>query len=150
MPIPSGMPTPVNTRRTPKTSRAPLTSEMIAAIGPPRYSVMAFQLTATVATSPTAPAAISPMPIGSATPVRVRMMPSTSNALLTSAVIAPMGPCKAVWIVSQFAATDVASPIAPAIIRPRPIGTFAPLKASTAPRTSRDAESIAVTAPIGP
>ena len=50
----------------------------------------------------------------------------------------------------QFGAIDVARPIPPAIKRPMPRGTFAPLNARIAPRTISAPLTNAVTAPIGP
>ena len=119
-------------------------------MGPPSRFVIVSQFAITVAARPAAPAISNPIPRGSATPLNTKTAPITNSALLTTATTPPIAPCSKVLIVSQFAATVVASPIAPATISPKPSGTLAPLNAKIAPKTNNAPESRPTTAPTGP
>ena len=149
-PIPSGMFAPLNARIAPTARSAPLTTAVTAPIGPFKAFEIVPQLIAITAANPTAPATIRPMPSGIFAPENVRIAPMASRAVLSSAVITPIGPCKASTIAFQFAATVAAIPTAPASISPMPSGMLAPEKTRIAPITSSAPLMIAVIRPTCP
>ena len=149
-PKPSGIAAPVKISITPRTSRAALTSAVIAPIGPCKRLVNVSQFAATVIARPDAPRIRSPIPRGSAAPEKARIAPRAKRAALTIPTTNPIGPSSVVWIVSQFAATDVARPAAPRISIPIPKGIFAPEKVIIAPIARSAALTIPTTAPTGP
>ena len=83
-------------------------------------------------------------------PENNRIAPISRSAKLIIAVTMPRGPCKSALIVSQFAATAVAKPIAPATMSAKPRGMLAPENRIIAPIASKAADKMPVTATIGP
>ena len=85
---------------------------------------------------PAAPIAIRPIPMGRL-PLRARITPSASAAPDATRKIALRTVLILLFSISQLRAAAAPIETAPAIIKPIPSGTFAPLNASRAPTASR-------------
>ena len=147
-PIPIGSPTPVTHRMIPSTRSAAPTAIPSSFKKPLTFSTRKFQLREAVAAKPTAPAAISPIPSGVATPVRARISPIPIKAPLTSATIAIIFSFTVPVRLSHLRATADTSDTAPAAISAIPRGVATPEKARIRPRAIKAPPTIAVMSAI--
>ena len=131
--IPRGILTPVKARIAPIPNKAPLTIVVIVLIVSSKSPFIDSQLRATAEARETAPAAMRPIPRGMLAPVKARIAPNASNPPPTIdsnvVIVVRIGSDK----LSQFRATAVARPTAPAAIKAIPRGISTPVKANNAP-----------------
>ena len=130
---PSGIPTPVRQRMTPRASIAAPATMPISLSTPLILLTMESQLRATPATRDTAPAAISAIPSGNATPVNARIAPTAIRAAPTAIPISFRTALIFSVIAPQLREAVAIIPTAPAAIIAIPSGVATPVRARIAP-----------------